>query len=101
MAGRGGSSSHGSSCFHAHRSIPTSRRLPPLPRRTRIAPRFLSRWLSRRSSASLIRSPARPASIPVGRVGSPEDVAQTIAYLISNGYVTGTVAELNGGSNLA
>jgi NAD(P)-dependent dehydrogenase (short-subunit alcohol dehydrogenase family) len=40
------------------------------------------------------------ARIPVGRVGAPEDVAQSIAYLISNGYVTGTIAELNGGSNL-
>ena len=51
--------SHGSSCDHAQRSIPTSRRRPPLPRRTRTAPREASRSVSARSSASPIRSPAR------------------------------------------
>jgi hypothetical protein len=30
----------------------------------------------------------------------PEYVAQTIGYLIADGYVSGTVAELNGGGNL-
>ena len=55
-------SSHGSSWRQAQRSIPTSRRLPPLPRRTRIAPRVLSRSVSWSASASLIRSPARHKS---------------------------------------
>jgi hypothetical protein len=45
--------------FPAQRSIPTSRRLPPLPWRTRIAPRCRSRSLSFSASASLMRSPAR------------------------------------------
>jgi NAD(P)-dependent dehydrogenase (short-subunit alcohol dehydrogenase family) len=40
------------------------------------------------------------AALPVRRVGTPEDVAQTIAYLIADGYVSGTIAELNGGGNL-
>jgi hypothetical protein len=50
-AGRGG-----------RRSIPTSRRLPPLPRRTKIAPRAVSRSLLDNASASLIRSPARQST---------------------------------------
>lgn len=40
------------------------------------------------------------AGLPVKRVGTPQDVAQTIAYLIGDGYVSGSVAELNGGGNL-
>src|SRR5437763_3094817 len=40
-------------------AIPTSRRLPPFPRRTSTAPRERSRSLSCSASASLIRSPAR------------------------------------------
>jgi hypothetical protein len=55
-------SSHGSSCSHAQRSIPTSRRLPPFPRRTSTAPRERSRSLSWSEGASLIRSPARQSS---------------------------------------
>jgi len=39
-------SSQGSSWSHAQRSIPTSRRLPPFPRRTSTAPRVRSRSLS-------------------------------------------------------
>ncbi len=44
---------------HIKRSIPTSRRRPPLPLRTRSDPRSGSRSLSANASASLIRSPAR------------------------------------------
>lgn len=43
---------------------------------------------------------ATAASLPVGRIGEPDDVAQTIVYLLCNGCVSGTVAELNGGGNL-
>ena len=39
------------------------------------------------------------ATIPVGRVGRPEDVAHTISYLVSDGasYVTGQVIYVSGG----
>jgi NAD(P)-dependent dehydrogenase (short-subunit alcohol dehydrogenase family) len=37
---------------------------------------------------------------PVGRVGRPDDVAQAITYLASADFVTGTVLECTGGSNL-
>ena len=50
---------HDSSWDHAQRSMPTSRRRPPLPWRTSTAPRAGSRSVSARSSASPIRRPAR------------------------------------------
>ncbi len=51
-------SSHGCSCSHAHSSIPTSRRRPPLPRRTSSEPRRRSRSASPSARASWMRSPA-------------------------------------------
>jgi 3-oxoacyl-[acyl-carrier protein] reductase len=38
-------------------------------------------------------------SIPLGRVGSPEDVAAAVAYLASDeaGWVTGATLHVNGG----
>jgi NAD(P)-dependent dehydrogenase (short-subunit alcohol dehydrogenase family) len=40
------------------------------------------------------------AVTPVRRVGKPEDVADAIVYLASAGYITGTVLECTGGTNL-
>jgi NAD(P)-dependent dehydrogenase (short-subunit alcohol dehydrogenase family) len=37
------------------------------------------------------------AKSPVGRVGKPEDVAQAIAFLIHNTFVTGHVLLCDGG----
>jgi NAD(P)-dependent dehydrogenase (short-subunit alcohol dehydrogenase family) len=37
---------------------------------------------------------------PVGRVGTPDDVAGAVHYLAGAGFVTGTVLECAGGSNL-
>ncbi|MFX1485892.1 MAG: SDR family NAD(P)-dependent oxidoreductase [Promethearchaeota archaeon] len=37
------------------------------------------------------------ASIPLGRIASPEDVADAILFLIRNGYITGEVVNVNGG----
>jgi 3-oxoacyl-[acyl-carrier protein] reductase len=37
------------------------------------------------------------AGIPLGRMGSPEDVADAAAYLIQAGYVTGEVLRVDGG----
>jgi hypothetical protein len=63
--------SHGSSCCQPQASIPTSRRLPPLPLRTRTAPRDGSRSLSASASASLIRSPERHSTTIIARNRSP------------------------------
>lgn len=35
--------------------------------------------------------------IPVGRVGHPEDVAQAVIMVASNGYMTGQTVQVNGG----
>jgi NAD(P)-dependent dehydrogenase (short-subunit alcohol dehydrogenase family) len=40
------------------------------------------------------------AVTPVRRIGTPEDVADAIVYLAAAGFVTGTVLECTGGSNL-
>jgi 3-oxoacyl-[acyl-carrier protein] reductase len=39
------------------------------------------------------------ARVPVGRLGTPQDVAAAVAYLASDaaGFVTGTTLDVNGG----
>jgi 3-oxoacyl-[acyl-carrier protein] reductase len=43
------------------------------------------------------------ARIPLGRLGSPEDVANAVAFLASPAasYVTGTTLHVNGGMYMA
>ena len=67
-----GGPANGSICSQAQRSMPTSRRSPPLPRRTRTPPVARCRSLSARASASLIRRPARHS--------------KTISVLVRNPY---------------
>ena len=40
------------------------------------------------------------AQVPVGRVGQPEDIAAAIVMLLSNGFMTGTILEVDGGWRL-
>jgi 3-oxoacyl-[acyl-carrier protein] reductase len=40
---------------------------------------------------------ARPELIPVGRFGRPEEVAEVVATVAGNGYVTGQTIGVNGG----
>jgi NAD(P)-dependent dehydrogenase (short-subunit alcohol dehydrogenase family) len=40
------------------------------------------------------------ATTPVGRVGRPEEVAQAINSLATNGFLTGVVLDCTGGANL-
>lgn len=37
------------------------------------------------------------ASLPVGRVGTPEEIARAVLFLIADGYVTGHVLDVDGG----
>jgi NAD(P)-dependent dehydrogenase (short-subunit alcohol dehydrogenase family) len=39
-------------------------------------------------------------SLPVGRIGRPEDIADGAMFLMRNGYVTGTVLTIDGGKLL-
>jgi len=39
-------------------------------------------------------------SIPVKRIGMPEEIAQTVLYLMSNGYQTGSTLYVDGGATL-
>jgi NAD(P)-dependent dehydrogenase (short-subunit alcohol dehydrogenase family) len=41
------------------------------------------------------------ASLPVRRIGRPEDVASAIVMVAENGFMTGTVLEVDGGAHLA
>lgn len=43
---------------------------------------------------------ALAGKLPVRRAGRPEDIAQTVLYLMRNGYATGTVATVDGGHRL-
>jgi acetoacetyl-CoA reductase len=40
------------------------------------------------------------ATIPVGRLGKPEDIARAVAFLAADdaGYITGVSLAINGGS---
>jgi NAD(P)-dependent dehydrogenase (short-subunit alcohol dehydrogenase family) len=43
---------------------------------------------------------ARGATLPVGRIGRPEEVAAAVIFLMSNGFVTGVVLPIDGGGRL-
>ena len=38
------------------------------------------------------------AHIPIGRVGSGDDIAQTVLLLVQNDFITGQTLAVNGGS---
>ena len=40
------------------------------------------------------------ASMPVKRIGKPEEIAKTVLYLMSNGYATGSTLYVDGGATL-
>ena len=40
------------------------------------------------------------AAAPVGRIGSPEDIAQAVVFLIGNSFITGSVLECDGALHL-
>jgi 3-oxoacyl-[acyl-carrier protein] reductase len=39
------------------------------------------------------------ARIPVGRLGTAEEVAQVVLMVVANGYVTGQTIQVNGGTH--
>ena len=43
------------------------------------------------------RCQAAAAKLPVGRIGTPEEVAQAALFLMGNGFTTGTTLDVDGG----
>ena len=42
------------------------------------------------------------ATIPVGRLGKPEEIAKAVLYLVAddNGFMTGSTLSVNGGQHM-
>ena len=40
-------------------------------------------------------------NLPVKRIGKPDEIAEAVVFLVSNGYVTGTVLDVDGGARLS
>jgi 3-oxoacyl-[acyl-carrier protein] reductase len=66
-----------------------------------VAPGFIDTDMTRALSED--NRKALLEQIPLGRLGTPQDVAAAVAYLVSpgGGYVTGAVLHVNGGMYMA
>ena len=66
-----------------------------------VAPGFIDTDMTRALSDG--QKAALLAQIPLGRLGTPDDVAAAVAFLASPpaGYITGTVLHVNGGMYMA
>jgi NAD(P)-dependent dehydrogenase (short-subunit alcohol dehydrogenase family) len=40
-------------------------------------------------------------ALPVGRTGTPEDIAEAIVYLLGNGFTTGAILDVDGGARMS
>ena len=63
-----------------------------------IAPGFVATEILAAMKPEILEKMA--ASIPVGRIGRPEEVAHAAAFIIENDYVNGRVIEVDGGQRL-
>ncbi len=43
---------------------------------------------------------ARASKLPVGRAGRPEEIAEAVVFLMTNGFITGAVLPVDGGGSL-
>jgi len=63
-----------------------------------IAPGFIRTEILASMKPEILEKMA--AGIPVGRLGHPEEIAHTVAYILENDYVNGRVIEIDGGQRL-
>ena len=58
--------------------------------------------LQRRLEAEEAVEAASRARLPIGRLGEPEEIANSIAYLASEeaSFITGAILDVDGGNNL-
>lgn len=67
-----------------------------------VPPGFIDTPMLRRTvDTGLVDVDVQIAKTPVGRIGQPEDIAATCAFLVSEeaGYITGQIIGVNGGRN--
>lgn len=57
-------------------------------------------WATVAGDAKAEMLDAMAARLPVGRIGQPDDIADAIAFLMRNGFTTGTVLHVEGGHRL-
>jgi NAD(P)-dependent dehydrogenase (short-subunit alcohol dehydrogenase family) len=68
-----------------------------------VAPGTVETDMNRQSLADPAFRRQKLAAVPIGRAGTPEDVAGAVAYLASReaGYVTGATIMIDGGLTIA
>ncbi len=66
-----------------------------------MAPGFIDTDMTRSLAAG--QKEAMLSQIPLGRLGEPEDIAATVAFLASSagGYISGETIHVNGGMYMA
>ena len=64
-----------------------------------VAPGIIDTDMLRLAAGGAGTTPANPSSVPLGRIGSPREVADAVGFLDSEAasYVTGTTMDVNGG----
>src|SRR5690606_26479277 len=63
-----------------------------------IAPGFIETEMIARMKPEILQKMS--AAIPVGRLGRPEEIALTAAFILENDYVNGRILEVDGGQRL-
>lgn len=74
------------------------------PRRVNaVSPGFVATpWYDHIPESERVEAESFAASrLPVGRIGTPSDLAQALLYVVANGFVTGSVIECDGGARIS
>lgn len=55
-------------------------------------------WMGPEEKAAFLQQ--RSSHVPVGRVGYPGEIAEALLFLVSNGFTTGAIVDVDGGNRL-